>query len=274
MMFQLSNIHSQQVDRIHNPAETEFNDKYGFCSKPVIITGLMEQWKARHNWTSEFFKTNYGSFEEYGFRCDDENKRKLFKISEYIDYMQNCPDAEPYYLKNCQFHLKTNVIDDYTVPIYFQDYFQRFYKNLPFRLSWLFMGATNTYSKLHQDIFNTSAWNAVISGRKLWLFYPSDQEQYLYEGAVNPFKPNISRYCNFQKANPLVCVQNPGEVVFTPGGWWHAVYNLEGGISITENFVNSTNCRLVQKTLVSLQKHKEIHMLEQCMNFFLKSEKT
>merc|ERR1711974_247862 len=33
-------------------------------------------------------------------------------------------------------------------------------------------------------------------------------------------------------------VQRPGEVVYTPVGWWHAVLNLEASVAVTHNVMS------------------------------------
>lgn len=258
------------IDKIFNPTKLEFNEMYGFMSKPVLINNIVDQWPAKSKWTSEYFESELGSFEEYAVRTNNRSDKKLFTVSDYIQYMKNCSDQYPYYLKNSQFHLKAGMINDYSLPSYFRSCFP-IMSGLPFDLSWIFIGATSTYSGLHLDIYNTSAWNAVFTGRKIWLFYHPQYAKYLYNGMVNPFEPDIDKYPEFVKAIPLVCIQNPGEVVFTPGGWWHAVFNEEGGISLTENFVNETNRDLVRSTLLSDQKLNEVQLLDRCMAKFIES---
>ena len=42
-------------------------------------------------------------------------------------------------------------------------------------------------------------------------------------------------------ARPLQCVQNPGEIVFVPSGYWHAVLNTAPSVAVTENFASEVN---------------------------------
>lgn len=52
-----------KCERIPMPSEEDFFSNYLLHSKPVIITGAMQNWKAVSKWTNEFFRNQYGKRE-------------------------------------------------------------------------------------------------------------------------------------------------------------------------------------------------------------------
>jgi hypothetical protein len=89
---------------------------------------------------------------------------------------------------------------------------------------WLLVSATDSGSGWHIDPWNTSAWNALLHGRKRWALYPpsvsglpagvADASPKDFFGRVLDSLPAAER--------PLQCVLQEGDVIFLPSGWWHS----------------------------------------------------
>jgi histone arginine demethylase JMJD6 len=234
--------HLQQLPRVKRPTFDEFQNEYALKSQPVVLEGVTDDWNALKKWTPEYLSTHFGDNSKFAQRTRNKHgEGRFFTVAEYFDYMKTTTDKDPYYLKDLQFHRETVLRNHYTVPEYFRSWLVAIPEDRRPFLSWFYLAAKDTISAIHLDIYNTSAWNVIISGKKLWLFYPQSQLDYLYDGLANPFEPNFDKFPYLAKAKPICCIQSPGEMVYTPSNWWHAVYNLEAGISLTENFVNEAN---------------------------------
>uniref|UniRef100_A0A0A9YJN8 Bifunctional arginine demethylase and lysyl-hydroxylase JMJD6 n=1 Tax=Lygus hesperus TaxID=30085 RepID=A0A0A9YJN8_LYGHE len=117
---------------------------------------------------------------------------------------------------------------------------------------------------MHQDPLCTNAWNSLIMGCKLWIFMspnvPKDialGTQFRTEveskveiedeavGWYHRVYPSIRKW--FMQHCPaeytlIEVVQYPGETIFVPNTWWHAVLNINSDtLSITHNYVSSSN---------------------------------
>ena len=119
----------------------------------------------------------------------------------------------------------------------------------PYR--WLLLGVTGTGGRVHIDHAGTSAWNAVVTGRKRWVFFPPHTEGHLLEDLheghpdersdfwyQHKYHTVVKRVHEVTGIKPLEVTQRPGEVIYIPNGWWHIVRNETFTIALTENFGN------------------------------------
>lgn len=153
---------------------------------------------------------------------------------------------------------------------------------------WILVAARGVSTAPHVDQLNTTAWNTLLRGRKLWVlgepsrFPPGlvagdDGENYArhvpsreamrafdYETTAQNWGEEMpwtfarsdlskahSRYFERSSSAGLRCVLRPSETIFVPSGWWHAVYNTEASIAITENVANVASLTKVMTELLA-----------------------
>ena len=240
----------QQIERRGELSYDEYLQDYGLPGKPVILTEATRDWEAL-NWTPEALVERYGDeVVDITPSASLEEATLQMTLAEYVDYLGS-PDERLLYLTSWNFRdFCPDLLDDFEIPVYFRDdWLGEIPDEEQFDLMWLFLGPDGAGFRLHVDIGLTSAWNVQLTGRKRWLLFPPEQADLLYGGEVDAFAPDLELYPEFAKARPLEAVVGPGELVFTPSGWWHQTKNIEGGLAITANFADQTNHRQVQKWL-------------------------
>lgn len=139
-------------------------------------------------------------------------------------------------------------------PTFGPDLFAHLHPHRPHN-KWLILGPARSGSTFHKDPNGTSAWNAVLTGSKYWLMFPSLNPTtgrpspappgvYLSPDASEITSPlSIPEYLlNFHFAARAsthcregICKE--GEMLHVPSGWFHLVLNLEESLAITQNFV-------------------------------------
>jgi hypothetical protein len=79
----------------------------------------------------------------------------------------------------------------------------------------------------HFDRHMTSAWQAQVRGTKRWHLCSPDQAHLMYgRGGVDVFAPDYANTPLILGADCFDDVVLAGEMVFYPGGWWHATQTL------------------------------------------------
>ena len=104
-----------------------------------------------------------------------------------------------------------------------------------------FWAAHGARQSNHQDDFGSSKWQVQVYGRKKWIMHPPEQSLYLYNGLVDPFRPNYSKYPLYKKATPLEFTLEKGDILFWSAGWWHATLAIEDSLAIAQNILNEHN---------------------------------
>jgi histone arginine demethylase JMJD6 len=256
-------IFSENIHRIEAFPECSPSALAELLSAPFVVTGHVKKWPAFKKWTPAFFSAHYGDHVVNVSALDEQEQEMT--IRDYFAYFTALGDGsgkgELYYLRDWNFeHLFPELQSDYTTPPMFSSWTDALPAADRPTLRWIYIGVKGTGSRMHLDTMDTSAWNGVIKGKKLWTFIPPAPEKTALADAGAEAEAETEAAI---PDNAIICIQNEGDLVFTPSGWLHQVENLESGISLTENFVNFTNYPAVRQFLIDHHETDHVALLEQ-----------
>ena len=237
-------------------SDIEKNDfENNYKDKPCMITGLANEWVAKEKWsTKEEFCRHHGDvLFKLTEMCPGNGMGKPLPLrqtfNEYLSYAQDNDVDSPWYcfgddfLEDRQALLKDVQLpslfedDMYTLKPSFRHYFPVY--------RYMVVGGKRTGAKVHVDPKYTSAFNTLLSGRKRWvLFPPSTPEEVLQiskdgEAAAVwwiDILPKLRLLSQSGELSLFECIQQPGDTIWVPSGWWHAVLNIDHAtIAYTQN---------------------------------------
>jgi histone arginine demethylase JMJD6 len=273
------------LDRVHTRSLSiaRFIEEYDEPGRPLVIDGLTDSWASLHTWTPEALST--GPYRNLRVKCSQTRAGARIPLRDFIHYMGHNRDDSPLYVFDPSFGelAAGRMLLDYAVPSYFaapdllallpeQD-------RPPHR--WLLVGPRRSGSAMHVDPHGTSAWNSLLSGLKLWIFLPPSPPRPApprpTAAAAPPPAPESVRWFHAaalprmrRRAPPpppphtlprpprggaargggmLAHVQRPGETLFVPAGWRHAVLNLDDSVAVTHNLCSAANLPAVWRSL-------------------------
>ena len=236
---------SKVIPRRHKLSRSQFLHEYYSANRPVIITGMMDDWPALRKWNLDFFATNFGAREvevQFGRNADEnyelekEKYLKKIKMGEFVELIRSSGPTNDFYLtaantssnKGAMPELWEDVVQ---IPEYLNG-------DVPHN-GFFWMGPPGTVTPFHHDLTNN--FMAQVVGRKKIKITPSWDIPFMnnhfhvfcgVDGRVTPAQPDPE----VSEPQILECVLNPGELLFLPIGCLHYVEGID--MSITMSFTN------------------------------------
>ena len=247
----------REIERIAQPSPALFHREYLAKNKPVIITGVANQWRACTVWTPEYFyksfpgiNVKYKSWDGDETQTDPEHYLKNFKFHDILlgDFLKMIMEAKAptkkFYLSQFPiFGSIPQLIDDVGslkpfmgIPRYY-----RMRSKLKITLApSIWVGPAGATSVLHFDSYENLFTQ--IYGRKRFLLFPPSQSKSVYYphyefpnlhfSPVDVEHPDLTRFPLFNDAQPLDFIIEPGEILFIPVRWWHYARSLDASIAL------------------------------------------
>lgn len=238
----LNRLRPMEIERRHKLPAAEFLRDYYSANRPVIITGMMEDWPAMKKWNFDFFRQHFSDREvevQFGRESNanyelnkDAHKRRM-KFGEYVDLVEKTSRSNDFYMTAYNDSHNSRVLsglwdDIVQIPEYLE--------SRPDNRGFMWFGPAGTLTPFHHDLTNN--FMAQIMGRKRLRLIPACEIANVYNHqhcftAVDARNVDLQRFPNMARAQILDCVLAPGEVLFLPVGCWHFVEGLDTSITIT-----------------------------------------
>ncbi|MEH2042444.1 cupin-like domain-containing protein [Nostoc sp.] len=238
------------IERRSNLSYDDFVKEYASIGKPVIITDVVKNWKASAKWDFNFFQKKYGQIKTDGVRDRNNGTNISMTIGDYINYLETGDTDKSLYLIDFPLFDHPELYEDCEVPIYCNNLLERLPEKLLRKYGFeqyifLFMGRKESSLGLHFDGFCTQSWLGVIYGRKRFILIPPDQQEFVYDGEIDAFNPDLEKFPLYANVKPVEFILNSGEIIYIPSMWWHQGENLGSTIALGFNTVNEWNLEMV-----------------------------
>jgi len=245
----ISKTRGSTVDRVSyktTPKEV-FQEKYLFTNTPCLITNMADDWKAMNTWSFDSFKKRFGNC-KFSISGIEACRLKYDYYYHYINTPKHRNDDTPLFIFDSTFANEgkkmRELLDEYTIPSWFdEDLFGCLEERERPNFRWLIMSTVGAGTSLHVDPVHTSAWNTLISGKKRWVMFPPEtfKSEMDFNSGVRGAEWFMDEYSTYDDLKHVDIIQNRGDTIFLPSGWWHVTVNLEDSIAITQNILTHNN---------------------------------
>jgi histone arginine demethylase JMJD6 len=217
---------------------------------PALITNCTDNWKSPTAFTFRHLLETYGDM-QWRFSDNHAETMTLDAYGRYCSSLEGQLDDSPLAVYDSQFgsDKRRALLDCYSIPDCFQhdlfDVLAKEDERPPYR--WILMGPARSGTGLHVDPAGTHAWVTLMEGCKRWILFPPHETTVEMHDPQIPSSIWFRDYYPREMAKPghasavIELLQYPGETVYVPAGWPHAVLNIGDGINVAITHNYATN---------------------------------
>ena len=216
---------------------------------PLLVRGGAADWPIAERLTFGRLAEDFGDrlvVASRGNRADEWTTA----LAAYIDYARYTDEDDPYYLSSVRLsELDPALYAARPLPPALASWLDLLPEEIRPEMCWAFVGPRGSGTPMHIDILGSSAWNAVFDGAKRWVFEVPDGMPWPPGGPAR-----------------LTCVQEPGDIIYTPPTWRHGVSNVRPCVALTGNYLNAANADAASAWLAAEGRMDWVRMLGHLRN--------
>lgn len=230
----------KEIQRIDSIEKTKFYQEYVAKNRPVIITGLTNDWPATNKWDFSYLQESFKDVEATTIPVKDGNcdfnlengvVTSDLSLGKTIHNLKAPIEGNGIAIATTDDSFPSELRADYWAPVYC--------KNGRYLRVRVFIGSSGTATWLHQDLFE-NLYTMVRGSKEITLFTPKESvyPQSRFSKLPNFAKPNMdsvdfSTFPKMKSVQPYVVTLNAGETLYLPSLWWHHLKNTDESIAIS-----------------------------------------
>lgn len=226
---------STQVPRVKASELTrkEFEERFLFPQKPVILEGLLADQPCFTKWSYDFFKKEMGDVKVGIFDVKKGAADRSYKapddympFGEYLDILQGGPSPIRLFLFDI-FKYNPSLKKDVSFPKITGKWNKRF--------MFTFFGGEGSVARNHQDMDMANVFLTQFEGERHVILFDPKYSELLYRypfnvhSAIDVDKPDFETYPGLKYVKGYQTKLYRGDTLFMPSGFWHHIRYEKGG---------------------------------------------
>lgn len=229
-------------DIMSTPDVQRFVFDYLALQRPVLIrnaTNIHTMKRLHQLWQRSKLKQEFGALvfnevevpyaESFGYNTTKQTTLREF-MTKMRQFQEDTTDMAVEFIPHPNYIFETlppasPLLSEFTPPAVLDEEITHI---SPLKLQF-YLGPPLSGAPVH---FHRNAWNLLVYGQKRWFLYPPNRAFYSKEPVWEWWQETYRK-----SPDALECLQYPGDLMFVPDMWGHAVINLREGVGVASEFI-------------------------------------